>query len=188
MVASLDARRCAPRVLSLSLLHARPAGGASRPASLSPSGATTTKTPCCVCSSSPEANHALLSTVPNHERRTFAAMLLLLDEAVLNATRALGRAGLAEDTLLIVASDNGAIPFVSSAESSAGSNYPLRGLKGYNWEGGNRVPAFLHYAGKMPARVQARQISLVSNRARLDVSRAFVRAGGVGRVRRRERR
>ena len=57
-------------------------------------------------------------------------------------TRSLASAGLEKETLLIVASDNGAVPYISNAESSSGSNWPLRGLKvrggraGYELSGG----------------------------------------------------
>ena len=44
-------------------------------------------------------------------------------------TRSLASAGLEKETLLIVASDNGAVPYISNAESSSGSNWPLRGMK-----------------------------------------------------------
>ena len=52
-----------------------------------------------------------------------------LAQAVLNMTRSLASAGLEKETLLIVASDNGAVPYISNAESSSGSNWPLRGMK-----------------------------------------------------------
>lgn len=45
--------------------------------------------------------------VEDEDRRVFAAMLWLLDEGVGNVTRALDRAGLADDTILVFSSDNG---------------------------------------------------------------------------------
>lgn len=45
--------------------------------------------------------------VEDEDRRVFAAMLWLLDEGVGNVTRALERAGLADDTILVFSSDNG---------------------------------------------------------------------------------
>merc|ERR1711998_228019 len=80
-----------------------------------------------------------LAQVPNDKRRTFAAMAIILDEAVGNMTDALQAYGLYEDTFIIVASDNGALPLVEAA----GSNWPLRGAKGSLWEGGVKVNAFV---------------------------------------------
>lgn len=46
--------------------------------------------------------------------------------------------GLMENTLLIIASDNGGCP------SRGGSNYPFRGFKHTLFEGGVRVPAVVY--------------------------------------------
>lgn len=82
----------------------------------------------------------ILNSIPNKQRRTFAAMLIVFDEAVANVTQALQTAGMYDSTILVVASDNGANTLVQGS----GSNYPLRGQKSYLFEGGVRVPAFVH--------------------------------------------
>merc|ERR1719278_1157658 len=51
---------------------------------------------------------------------------------------ALRESGLYENSLVVFVSDNGA------ATMQGGSNWPLRGEKATVWEGGTRVPAFLH--------------------------------------------
>jgi arylsulfatase B/arylsulfatase I/J len=54
---------------------------------------------------------AFNTTIPNMQRRVFAAMTTTLDEGVGNITAALKRTGLWKDTLLIFSTDNGEISF-----------------------------------------------------------------------------
>ena len=78
--------------------------------------------------------------IPDPVRRTHAGMVGTLDAAVANVMRALERAGMLDDTLLVFTSDNGG----NQAGAHIGaSNWPLRGAKGEIWEGGVRVPAFI---------------------------------------------
>ena len=51
-----------------------------------------------------------LESIPNTQRRTFACMTMMLDEAVGNMTRALKEHGAFNNTIIVVASDNGASP------------------------------------------------------------------------------
>jgi arylsulfatase A-like enzyme len=68
----------------------------------------------------------------------FSGMLSFVDETVANVTAALRASGLWANTLLVWTTDNG------SPVNAGGSNHPLRGGKGSNWEGGTRVPAFVN--------------------------------------------
>lgn len=98
--------------------------------------------------------------IPNHARREYAALTWMLDQAVHNLTSSLQRSGLWDSTVLVVASDNGADPLAENdlVAGNAGSNFPLRGLKGYLFEGGVRVPAFVH-SSLLPAASQGTTFS-----------------------------
>ncbi|CAN0312987.1 unnamed protein product, partial [Phaeothamnion confervicola] len=84
------------------------------------------------------ADEALISLLPDEDRRQFARMLRYQDMSVGRVLSALEKAGMMERTLVVVASDNGGCALYGS------SNLPLRGLKHSLFEGGTRVPAFVY--------------------------------------------
>lgn len=67
-----------------------------------------------------------------------------LDWSVGEVMAALREHRLEENTLVVFASDNGAV-------LKKGSNGPLRGAKGSTWEGGMRVPAIARWPGRVAA-------------------------------------
>jgi len=71
-------------------------------------------------------------------RRDFCGLVVGMDEAVHNVTSAFKRNKMWDDTIVVFSSDNGGDPW------SGGHNYPFRGVKHSAWEGGMRVPAFIH--------------------------------------------
>jgi arylsulfatase A-like enzyme len=79
-------------------------------------------------------------------RRTYAAMLSAVDDAVGRVTAKLKQEGLDEETLIFFLSDNGGHPIANAA-----SNGPLREQKGTVYEGGIRVPFVVKWTGRLPA-------------------------------------
>jgi arylsulfatase A-like enzyme len=70
----------------------------------------------------------------------YGGLVETMDEAVGMVLSCLEELGLEEHTIVIFTSDNGG---VSSGDSFSTSNLPLRGGKGYQWEGGIREPYFI---------------------------------------------
>lgn len=78
-----------------------------------------------------------------HVKRAYREMVQEMDKGVGEVVSALKRHGLAENTLVIFCSDNGA--------TQNGRNGALRGTKGQLWEGGHRVPAIAYWPGRIKA-------------------------------------
>ena len=74
----------------------------------------------------------------------YAGLVETMDDAVGVVLNALDELGLAENTIVIFTSDNGG---VSAGDAFATSNLPLRGGKGYQFEGGIREPYFIKVPG-----------------------------------------
>ncbi|WKN44140.1 sulfatase [Tunicatimonas pelagia] len=70
----------------------------------------------------------------------YAGLVSTMDDAVGNVLHALEELGLSDNTIIVFTSDNGG---VASGDAYATTNLPLRGGKGYQWEGGIREPYFI---------------------------------------------
>jgi len=88
------------------------------------------------------------------DRRMYAAMCSFWDEVVGNVTAALRAKSMWESTLFVFSSDNGGPAYWSVDPmwhgGGGGNNWPLKGSKASNWEGGVRVPAFVS-GGVLPS-------------------------------------
>lgn len=70
----------------------------------------------------------------------YAGLVEAMDDAVGVVLEALKKQGMDENTIVVFTSDHGG---VASGDNYSTSNLPLRGGKGYQWEGGLRVPYFI---------------------------------------------
>jgi arylsulfatase A-like enzyme len=81
------------------------------------------------------------------KEKVHAAMVTRLDRDVGRILERLKELGLAENTIVFFASDNGAVARRDGLFDSAG---PFRGQKGTQWEGGLRVPMLVRWPGRVP--------------------------------------
>jgi arylsulfatase A-like enzyme len=89
----------------------------------------------------------------------YAAMVESMDNAVGKILNKIKEAGLEKNTIVVFFSDNGGL---STSEDSPTSNIPLRGGKGWLYEGGIREPAIIKY----PKQIKAGTVSdvpIISN-------------------------
>lgn len=89
---------------------------------------------------------------------TYAAMIESMDDAVGTLLETLDRLGIAENTIIIFASDNGGNMYNYVDGGTATSNAPLRGGKATMYEGGVRGPAIIVYPETIKAGSRSDQI------------------------------
>ncbi|MDO8542089.1 MAG: sulfatase [Opitutaceae bacterium] len=102
------------------------------------------------------AQHAPLQALPKYldrfpkitdqKRKTFAAMMSAMDDAVGRVLAKVREFRQEENTLVFFISDNG-----GPTESTTSQNGPLRGFKMTTFEGGPRVPFMVQWKGRIPA-------------------------------------
>ena len=91
---------------------------------------------------------------------TYAALIESLDAAVGRVMKALEDNGLAKNTVVIFASDNGGVHISELKESPATYNAPSRAGKGFLYEGGIRTPLIIRYPGRLASRVISEPVVL----------------------------
>lgn len=101
-------------------------------------------------------------------RRTYAAMVDEMDQAIGRILQTLDDEGLANDTIVLFMSDNG------GSDVFGGDNTPLRGYKGTTFEGGIRVPAVIRWPGRFEGGRVIDEMTTV-----MDVMPTLARAAGV---------
>ena len=121
----------------------------------------------------PERYLARFPSIADPRRRTYAAMVSAMDDAIGRTLATLRDQKLEENTLVIFLNDNGG-PTMPTTTVNGSSNGPLRGSKRQTWEGGIRVAFAMSWKGHLTAgRVDERPI------IQLDVLPTALAAAGI---------
>jgi arylsulfatase A-like enzyme len=91
---------------------------------------------------------------------TYAALVESLDVACGRVLKALEDNGLAKNTFVVFASDNGGVHISELKESPPTYNAPSRAGKGFVYEGGIRTPLIIRYPGRIASSVISEPVVL----------------------------
>jgi arylsulfatase A-like enzyme len=116
---------------------------------------------------------ARFKDIMDPQRRTYAAMLSAMDDAIGRTIGTIRDEKLEENTLVIFFSDSGG-PTMLGTTINGSSNGPLRGSKRQTWVGGIRVHFIIRWKGHVPeGKTEARPI------IQLDVLPTALAAAGI---------
>ncbi|MDF3079338.1 MAG: sulfatase [Sphingobacteriaceae bacterium] len=107
--------------------------------------------------SATEERLAKFFNITDKRRRTYAAMMLAMDEAIGTVRKKLAESGQEKNTLILFISDNGG-PTMPGVTINGASNYPLRGSKRTTLEGGIHVPFLLSWPGHVKPGVYTKPV------------------------------
>ncbi len=110
--------------------------------------------------------------IADEKRRTYAAMMSSMDDAIGRVRAAIAASGQEQNTLVCFISDNGG-PTMPGVTVNGSINQPLRGSKRTTLEGGIRVPFLVSWAGKVKPAVYAQPV------IQLDLNVTALAAAGV---------
>ncbi len=116
----------------------------------------------------PEEEIAKFSSIQDSKRRTYAAMVSVMDQQIGRLLKTIDDRGEREKTLVAFLSDNG-----GPEKSNGSDNGPLRGSKGDVFEGGVHVPFVMRMPGTLPSGV-VYQHPVIS----FDISQTALELGG----------
>lgn len=97
----------------------------------------------------PEKYLAMFSFITDHDRQYYHAMVTYLDDVVGELVSALKKKGMWDNLLWVTSSDNGGPVY----PGGGANNYPLKGGKLSDWQGGIRVNAFVS-GGYLPEKMR----------------------------------
>ena len=112
------------------------------------------------------------ASISDKERRTYAAMMFAMDEAIGKVLKALDTTGQTQNTLVTFISDNGG-PTMKGVTVNGSINRPLRGSKRTTLEGGIRVPYLVRWPAQIKPGVYEQPV------IQLDLTATALTAAGV---------
>lgn len=96
----------------------------------------------------------------------YADFVMQTDDAIGEVLKALDRAGLADNTLVLFASDNGCSPAAKVGELEAKGHHPSAQFRGYKadiWDGGHRIPLLARWPGHIRAGASSDQLTCLTD-------------------------